>query len=79
MKGTGETKLVDGYCGGLYLDGSNSRVLVKGSVYFNYCDGILYYTGIGENENGPCHIVYKLNICSNEKMMLLEESNEFFG
>jgi predicted small lipoprotein YifL len=60
------------------LDGTNARVLVKGGDYFNYCDGVLYYTGIGENKNGPCHIVYKLNLDSNEKTVLLEEANEFF-
>ena len=60
------------------LDGSNARVLVKGGDYFNYCGGALYYMGIGENKNGPCHIVYKLNVDSNEKTALYEEANEFF-
>lgn len=60
------------------LDGSNERVLLRGGDYFNYCGGALYYMGIGENENGPCHIVCKLDLASNETTVLLEEANEFF-
>ena len=35
--------------------------------------------GISENENGPCHVINRLNIVTNETVTLLEEANEFFN
>jgi hypothetical protein len=34
--------------------------------------------GIGENANGRCHVIYRLNIETGEKAALYEELNEYF-
>jgi hypothetical protein len=61
------------------LDGSNDRLILRGGDFFNYSNGNLYYMGISENKNGPCHVINRLNIATNETTLLLEESNEFFN
>ena len=66
----GEYRCID-YDGG-------ERVIVSGGDFYNYTDGFLYYVGVGENENGPCHIVYKMNVKTGEKQELYKELNEFF-
>ncbi len=60
------------------LAGNTDRVVLKGGDYFNYHDGSLYYIGIGSNENGPCHMINRLNLANNETTVLLEEANEYF-
>jgi len=61
------------------LDGGNDRVIIRGGDYFNYCGGNLYYEGIGENKNGPCHTINCLNIATDKTVILLEEANEYFN
>lgn len=61
------------------LDGTNENVILKGGDFFNYSKGNLYYMGISENQNGPCHVINCLNIASNETTVILEEVNEFFN
>ena len=56
----------------------NDTVVLKGGDYFNYTDGNLYYVGYGENANGLCHVVNRLNIATGEIVTLYEELNEFF-
>ena len=60
------------------LDGVNDTIILHGGDFFNYCSGNLYYMGIGENKNGPCHTVNRLNLTANETVVLLEEANEYF-
>ena len=61
------------------LDGSNDRVILSGGNFFNYSDGNLYYMGFGENINGSCHVMNKLNIATDETALLIEELNEYFN
>ena len=61
------------------LDGSNDRVILSGGNFYNYSDGNLYYMGIGENKNGSCHVINKLNLATNETTLLIEELNEYFN
>jgi hypothetical protein len=63
----------------LDLDGGNDRVIIRGGDYFNYCGGNLYYEGISENKNGPCHTINCLNIATDKTVILMEEANEFFN
>lgn len=63
----------------LDLDGDNDTIILRGGDYFNYSGGNLYYTGISENKNGPCHTVNCLNIATNKTVILLEEANEYFN
>ena len=60
------------------LDGSNKSVILHGGDFFNYIDGYLYYMGIGENANGPCHLTNRLNVGTGEIETLYEALNEFF-
>lgn len=61
------------------LDGGNDRVIIRGGDYFNYCGGNLFYVGISENKNGPCHTVNCLNTATDKTVVLLEEANEYFN
>jgi len=63
----------------LDLDGGNDRVIIRGGDYFNYCNGNLYYEGISENKNGPCHTINCLNITTDKTVILIEEANEYFN
>lgn len=60
-------------------DGDNDTIILRGGDYFNYSGGNLYYMGIGENKNGPCHTINCLNIATNKTEILLEEANEYFN
>jgi len=60
------------------LDGSNDRLILRGGDFFNYSDGNLYYMGIDENDNGPCHVINMMKIATGETTRLIEEANEFF-
>lgn len=63
----------------LDLDGGNDRVIIRDGDYFNYIGGNLYYEGISENENGPCHTINCLNIATDKTVILMEEANEYFN
>jgi hypothetical protein len=60
------------------LAGNTDRAILQGGDFFNYSNGTLYYMDIGSNENGPCHIINRLNIAENQTIQLIEEANEFF-
>ena len=60
------------------LDGSNDSIIVRGGDFFNYAGGNLYYMGISENANGPCHVINRLNVETGENVTLYEELNEYF-
>jgi len=60
------------------LTGDTDRVLLKGGDFFNYSKGALYYMGISSNNNGPCHVINRLNLVNNETTLLIEEANEYF-
>lgn len=62
----------------LDLDGGNDRIILRGGDFFNYTSGSLYYMGISENANGPCHVTNRLNLETGEIVTLYEELNEFF-
>ena len=66
----GEFRLID--------SGGNEKTLQQGGDYYNYTRGFLYYMGYGENKNGPCHVINKLNVTTGETTTLYEELNEFF-
>ena len=61
------------------LEGSNDRLILRGGDFFNYSGGNLYYMGIDVNDNGPCHVINKLDITDGETITLIEEANEFFN
>jgi len=60
------------------LTGNTDSLVLEGGDYFNYYQGNLYYIGIGSNENGPCHMINRLNLANKETTILLEEANEYF-
>jgi len=60
------------------LDGGNDSVILQGGNYFNYTCGYLYYMGIGENANGPCHVVNRLDVRTGETTTLYEALNDLF-
>ena len=66
----GEFRLID--------NGGNEKTIQQGGDYYNYTRGFLYYMGYGENVNGPCHLINKLDITTGEIVTLYEEMNEYF-
>ena len=60
------------------VGGDNDSVILRGGDYFNYSNGNLYYMGISENTNGPCHVINRLDVTTGEVLTLYEELNEFF-
>jgi hypothetical protein len=60
------------------LDGSNRSVIMRGGDFFNYTDGYLYFMGISENANGPCHVINRLSVETGEIVTLYEALNELF-
>lgn len=63
-----------------YIDlaDDTDSVILQGGDFFNYSNGNLYYMGMSSNENGPCHIINRLNLAKNETTQLIEEANEYF-
>jgi hypothetical protein len=60
------------------LEGGNESVILRGGDFFNYTDGYLYYMGISENANGPCHVINRLDLGTGETVTLYEALNELF-
>jgi hypothetical protein len=60
------------------LDGNSDNVILQGGDFFNYSGGYLFYMGISENANGPCHVINRLNVETGETITLYEALNELF-